>query len=161
MNPLVLDWPAAAGAAVAGGKGWQLGRMARLGVPVPDGFVLAAEASLSRNHGDAVPDTVLAAIAQALAARGWQNTPLAVRSSAPQEDSARRSFAGIHETRLNVIGVQALAEAVRAVWDSAYAPQALAYRERLASTPPIWRWPWSSCRCCRQWPQASRSPATP
>ena len=132
MNPLVLDWPAAAqaGAAVAGGKGWQLGRMARLGVPVPDGFVLAAEASLSRKHGDAVPDTVLAAIAQALAARGWQNTPLAVRSSAPQEDSAQRSFAGIHETRLNVIGVQALSEAVRAVWDSAQAPQALAYRER-------------------------------
>lgn len=132
MNPLVLDWPAAAaaGAAVAGGKGWQLGRMARLGVPVPEGFVLAAEASLSRNHGDAVPDTVLAAITQALAARGWQNTPLAVRSSAPQEDSAQRSFAGIHETRLNVIGVQALVEAVRAVWDSAHAPQALAYRER-------------------------------
>lgn len=133
MNPLVLDWPAAAqaGAAVAGGKGWQLGRMARLGVPVPDGFVLAADASLRRNHGDAVPNTVLAAIAQALAARGWQNTPLAVRSSAPQEDSAQRSFAGIHETRLNVIGVQALADAVRAVWDSAHAPQALAYRERL------------------------------
>jgi len=132
MNPLVLDWPAAAqaGAAVAGGKGWQLGRMARLGVPVPAGFVLAADASGGRNHGDAVPDTVLAAIAQALAARGWQNTPLAVRSSAPQEDSARRSFAGIHETRLNVIGVQALADAVRAVWDSAHAPQALAYRER-------------------------------
>lgn len=132
MNPLVLDWPAAAaaGAAVAGGKGWQLGRMSKLGVPVPDGFVLAADASLRRNHGEAVPDTVLAAIAQALAARGWQNTPLAVRSSAPQEDSARRSFAGIHETRLNVMGMQALADAVRAVWDSAHAPQALAYRER-------------------------------
>ena len=119
MNPLVLDWPAAAaaGAAVAGGKGWQLGRMSKLGVPVPDGFVLAADASLRRNHGEAVPDTVLAAIAQALGARGWQNTPLAVRSSAPQEDSARRSFAGIHETRLNVIGMQALADAVKYATD--------------------------------------------
>ncbi|CAJ0807277.1 Prodigiosin synthesizing transferase PigC [Ralstonia psammae] len=132
MNTLVLDWPAAAaaGAAVAGGKGWQLGRMARLGVPVPDGVVLAADASRGRRRADAVPDTVLAAIAEALAARGWQNIPLAVRSSAPQEDSAQRSFAGIHETRLNVIGAQAMAEAVRAVWDSAHAPQALAYRER-------------------------------
>ncbi|MVF25097.1 pyruvate, water dikinase, partial [Methylocaldum sp. BRCS4] len=54
----------------------------------------------------------------------------AVRSSAPQEDSAQRSFAGIHETRLNVVGAQALGDAVRAVWDSAHAPQALAYRER-------------------------------
>lgn len=132
MNTLVLDWPAAAaaGAAVAGGKGWQLGRMATLGVPVPDGVVLAAEASRGRVRGDAVPDAVLAALAQALAARGWQDTPLAVRSSAPQEDSAQRSFAGIHETRLNVIGAQALSEAVRAVWDSVHAPQALAYRER-------------------------------
>jgi len=132
MNTLVLDWPAAAaaGAAVAGGKGWQLGRMAMLGVPVPDGFVLVADASRGRSRGDGVPDAVLAAITEALTARGWQNAPLAVRSSAPQEDSAQRSFAGIHETRLNVIGAQALAEAVRAVWDSAHAPQALAYRER-------------------------------
>ncbi|WP_343547864.1 PEP/pyruvate-binding domain-containing protein [Ralstonia sp.] len=132
MNALVLDWPAAAaaGAAVAGGKGWQLGRMAMLGVPVPDGFVLAADASRGRSRGDAVPDAVLAAITEALTARGWQHTPLAVRSSAPQEDSAQRSFAGIHETRLNVVGAQALADAVRAVWDSAHAPQALAYRER-------------------------------
>ncbi|ANJ75768.1 pyruvate, water dikinase [Ralstonia insidiosa] len=132
MDTSVLDWSAAAaaGAAVAGGKGWQLGRLAILGVPVPEGFVLSAEASRGRAQGDAVPDPVLAAITQALTARGWLNAPLAVRSSAPQEDSAQRSFAGIHETRLNVIGAQALAEAVRAVWDSAYAPQAVAYRER-------------------------------
>ena len=137
MNALLLDWPAAAaaGAAVAGGKGWQLGRMATLGVPVPDGLVLATEASFGRAHGDAVPEAVLAALSQALAVRGWHNTPLAVRSSAPQEDSAQRSFAGIHETRLNVIGAQALAEAVKAVWDSAYAPQAMAYRERFGIGP--------------------------
>lgn len=132
MRALVLDWAAAAagGATIAGGKGAQLGRMATLGVPVPDGFVLAAEASRGRAAGDRVPPAVLAALAQALAERGWQDTPLAVRSSAPQEDSALQSFAGIHETRLNVIGAQALAEAVQAVWDSAYAPQALAYRQR-------------------------------
>jgi hypothetical protein len=87
MNTLVLDWPAAAaaGAAVAGGKGWQLGRMAMLGVPVPDGFVLVADASRGRSRGDGVPDAVLAAITEALTARGRQNAPLAVRSSAPQE----------------------------------------------------------------------------
>ncbi|MGM3277493.1 PEP/pyruvate-binding domain-containing protein [Ralstonia sp. 24A2] len=132
MDTPVLDWQAAAaaGAAVVGGKGWQLGRLAMLGVPVPDGLVLTAEASRGRAQGEAVPDAVLAAISHALAARGWQNMPLAVRSSAPQEDSAQRSFAGIHETRLNVIGALALAEAVQAVWDSAYAPQAVAYRAR-------------------------------
>ncbi|MBN4668836.1 pyruvate, water dikinase, partial [Pandoraea nosoerga] len=86
MDTSVLDWSAAAaaGAAVAGGKGWQLGRLAILGVPVPEGFVLSAEASRGRAQGDAVPDPVLAAITQALTARGWLNAPLAVRSSAPQ-----------------------------------------------------------------------------
>lgn len=137
MEARVLDWPAAAaaGAAVAGGKGWQLGRMAKLGVPVPDGMVLAAEASRGRAPGDAVPEAVWAALSQALAARGWHHTPVAVRSSAPQEDSAQRSFAGIHETRLNVIGAQALAQAVQAVWDSAYTPQAVAYRQRFGIDP--------------------------
>jgi pyruvate,water dikinase len=132
MHTLVLDWTdaAAAGAAVAGGKGWQLGRMATLGVPVPEGFVLAAQASHGRAYGDAVPPAVLDVLTQALADRGWHDTPLAVRSSAPQEDASQHSFAGIHETRLNVIGTHALAQAVQAVWDSAHAPHALAYRER-------------------------------
>ncbi|HEU5318798.1 MAG TPA: PEP/pyruvate-binding domain-containing protein, partial [Chloroflexota bacterium] len=41
----LLDWDGAAdsGPAVAGGKGWNLGRLARYGLPVPDGFVLGAD----------------------------------------------------------------------------------------------------------------------
>ena len=37
MSALTLDWAAAAdaGPALAGGKGWQLAMMARMGVPVP------------------------------------------------------------------------------------------------------------------------------
>ncbi len=45
MPPLqALDWSeaAAAGASEAGGKGWNLGRLARFGFPVPQGFVLPA-----------------------------------------------------------------------------------------------------------------------
>lgn len=43
--PLVLDWTAAAaaGADVCGGKGWNLGRLAGYGFPVPDGGVVSAE----------------------------------------------------------------------------------------------------------------------
>ncbi|MBI2920778.1 MAG: hypothetical protein HYY18_06795 [Planctomycetes bacterium] len=43
--PPVLDWTAAAaaGAGVCGGKGWNLGRLAGWGFPVPDGGVLSAE----------------------------------------------------------------------------------------------------------------------
>ncbi|XXN15316.1 PEP/pyruvate-binding domain-containing protein, partial [Achromobacter xylosoxidans] len=50
----ILDWATAreAGVAGAGGKGWQLARMAQLGIPVPPGFVLAASASLARRPGE-------------------------------------------------------------------------------------------------------------
>lgn len=39
-----------------------------LDVPVPDGFVLAADASRERSRGDGVPDAVLTAITEALTA---------------------------------------------------------------------------------------------
>ena len=48
MPAPILDWSAAAeaGSTQAGGKGWQLGRLAQLGVPVPEGFVIGASASV-------------------------------------------------------------------------------------------------------------------
>ncbi len=133
MSALLLDWPAAAvqGPAAAGGKGWQLALMAQLGVPVPDGFVIHADASRGRRAGDLVPQALRDALARELAVRDWETTPLAVRSSAPQEDSAQASFAGIHLSRLNVTGVDAVAEAVQAAWDSVWEPAAVAYRQRL------------------------------
>ncbi len=133
MSALILDWQAAAqaGAAVAGGKGWQLGRMAMLGVAVPDGFVIAAEASVGREQGQAVPHELAAALEQEIDRRGWRNRPLAVRSSAPQEDSARASFAGMHRSELNVTGIDALLDAVRSVWDSVWEAPAVAYRQKL------------------------------
>lgn len=133
MSALILDWEQAAeqGPAIAGGKGWQLARLAGLGVPVPDGFILAAAASHGRRPGDAVPEAVLAAVARELMRRDWSDRPLAVRSSAAQEDSGTASFAGIHLSRLNVLGVDALEQAIGAVWDSAYSAQATAYRQRL------------------------------
>lgn len=133
MNALVLDWAAAekAGPRAAGGKGWQLARMAQLGVPVPEGFVLAAAASLGRQPGQPVPPEAQRVLLQALRERGWLTRPLALRSSAPQEDSAGASFAGIHLSCLNVTGEQAVLEALARVWDSQATPQAQAYRQRL------------------------------
>ncbi len=129
----VLDWAAArqAGPAIAGGKGWQLARMAELGVPVPPGFVLSAQVSQGRQAGNAVPDAAAQALHNALQARGWLDTPLALRSSAPQEDGGTASFAGIHLSCLNVRGAQAAVDALQRVWDSAWTPQADAYRQRL------------------------------
>ena len=51
----------------------------------------------------------------------------AARSSATCEDTDETSLAGLASTVLGVRGPQALADAVRAVWASAFLPRALAY----------------------------------
>jgi pyruvate,water dikinase len=55
---------------------------------------------------------------------------VAVRSSATAEDTAQFSFAGMHKSFLNVRGDQAVVEAVRACWASAYGARALFYRRK-------------------------------
>ncbi len=59
------------------------------------------------------------------------NRPVAVRSSAPGEDSARVTFAGIHETYMNVCGVYSILEHIRLVWASLWADGALLYRQEM------------------------------
>jgi hypothetical protein len=63
-----------------------------------------------------VPEEVVAA----LEAR-WpfgREARLAVRSSAPGEDSSATSFAGLHDSFVGVRGLEATLEAVREVWAS-------------------------------------------
>jgi pyruvate,water dikinase len=81
-----------------------------------------------------LPPDVGQAICRAVHELG-PGTPLAVRSSAPGEDSANRSFAGLHESFLNVVGEAAVLEAVRLVWASLWSDAALLYRQELALDP--------------------------
>ncbi len=60
---------------------------------------------------------------------------LAVRSSAPGEDSAARSYAGLHESLVGVARGQALLDAVRIVWASLWSDAALLYRRELDLDP--------------------------
>jgi len=53
---------------------------------------------------------------------------VAVRSSALAEDLAGLSFAGQHDTFLDVVGGEAVVQRVRAVWASAWSERAVAYR---------------------------------
>ena len=54
-----------------------------------------------------------------------------VRSSAVGEDSGAASFAGLHESYVNVAGIEAVLEHVRLVWASLWSDRALLYRREL------------------------------
>ena len=56
------------------------------------------------------------------------DVPVAVRSSAPAEDAGDTSFAGIHESYTDVVGGEALLEAVQKCWCSLWSPRAMTYR---------------------------------
>src|SRR5262247_2740930 len=102
----------------AGGKAYNCARLKQAGFPVPDGLVVLASATDVDLNG--------------LVAHPWfdRQAPdvlFAVRSSGIGEDSEGQSFAGIHETHLNVrrSDVPAAVEACRA---SAWSTPALEYR---------------------------------
>ncbi len=157
--------------AVVGGKNANLGELIAhlqpLGVRVPDGFALTADAfrrhlrearledeiysALDRIDGrdvgalqrtaQKIRERVRAAplpreIADAIAgsyetlSRQYDEpaTDVAVRSSATAEDLPGASFAGQHESYLNVRGAAALLDAVRACMASLFTDRAIVYR---------------------------------
>jgi pyruvate,water dikinase len=80
--------------------------------------------------GHALSDSLRDAISRALEALD-AGRALAVRSSAIGEDSAGRSFAGLHESVVDVRGAAAVEDAVRRVWASLWSDGALLYRREL------------------------------
>lgn len=77
-----------------------------------------------------IPDDLVEALSDPLAVR-FGERPVAVRSSAPGEDSDTISFAGLHESFINVRGVGRILEHVRLVWASLWSDAALLYRRDL------------------------------
>jgi pyruvate,water dikinase len=108
-----------------GAKAVGLGDAARAGLPVPPGIALSG----------AIVDDVAAgeddAIQAVLTAARPLQGPLAVRSSAADEDGADASFAGQHLTLLNVPSVDDLTAAIREIWWSANSDSAITYRKRV------------------------------
>ncbi len=72
-----------------------------------------------------VPDEVVGVIYQVWRALGRE--PVAVRSSATNEDSPRQSFVGQHATYLDVDNEEDLVEAVIGCWKSLFSAKALSY----------------------------------
>lgn len=76
-----------------------------------------------------VTSEIVVAITSAYQTLGQDKlAPVAVRSSATAEDLPDASFAGQQETFLNVIGVEALLEAVHRCWASLWTDRAVSYR---------------------------------
>jgi len=61
----------------------------------------------------------------------FTNSAVVVRSSAPDEDTAQSSFAGLHDSFLNIRGLDAIMENIRKVWASLWSDAALLYRQEL------------------------------
>ncbi|HEU5098099.1 MAG TPA: PEP/pyruvate-binding domain-containing protein, partial [Roseiflexaceae bacterium] len=76
-----------------------------------------------------VASNIAPAILEAHKALGQGETvPVAVRSSATAEDLPDASFAGQQETFLNVVGAEAVLDAVRRCWGSLWTDRAVSYR---------------------------------
>ena len=148
----------AGSAADLGGKGASLDRLGRLGFRVPPGFCLttaafkaqlAAAVDVALGESGAVDvaaveyglasiplepgvrsalDAAVGRLVAEVGAAGFQPR-FAVRSSAVGEDGSAASYAGLHETELDV-APDGVADAVRRCWASLWSPAAIAYRRR-------------------------------
>jgi pyruvate,water dikinase len=75
-------------------------------------------------------DEITSAISDLMACHNLPDFIAAVRSSAVDEDGATASFAGQHETYLNIVGADAIIQAVTRCWESARSEYALDYRRQ-------------------------------
>jgi pyruvate,water dikinase len=121
----VVPLAEASDTSVFGSKAVGLGDAIRDGLPVPPGVALSGPVVEAVASEDAA---TIAAVADAI--RGLA-TPLAVRSSAADEDGKDASFAGQHLTVLNVPSEAEVPQALREIWWSANSDSAITYRQRV------------------------------
>jgi pyruvate,water dikinase len=111
--------------AIFGSKAVGLGEAERQGLQVPPGVALSGSVVEAVASGD---ERAITRVAKAI--RPLQ-VPLAVRSSAVDEDGAAASFAGQHLTLLNVPTDKEVPSALRDIWWSANSDSAITYRQRV------------------------------
>ena len=124
---LVTDWrDPAFDKLPVGGKARALGALSKAGFSIPPWSVVLPDASQADRHS--------------LEEQLWpfldlQPGPLAVRSSALDEDGQSHSFAGQLESFLNVRR-EALMGKIRAVWQSGFSERIVLYRQQAALALP-------------------------
>jgi len=77
-----------------------------------------------------IPDNIAKRLRPVIQSR-FKDKPVAVRSSAPEEDTAKASFAGLHESYINISGLYSILEHLRKVWASLWSDAALLYRQEI------------------------------
>jgi phosphoenolpyruvate synthase/pyruvate phosphate dikinase len=122
---LTLDEVVELPVAKVGGKAKGLAQLAALGLPVPPARVLASDAHAEFVRAGQLSEPVLRDLADAA---GELGAPLAVRSSAADEDVADKSAAGQYESVMGVVGAEALRSAVEHCYRAAESERARAYR---------------------------------
>lgn len=142
--PTDPDRSAAEALARYGGKARNLGLLIRRGFDVPEGFCVDTAAFQTVVDGISltgepaqirtristapIPDSLRIDIEGCYRQLG-NDAPVAVRSSATAEDLDEASFAGQQDTLLHVVGVDAVLDAVRRCWASAWTDRAVGYRQ--------------------------------
>jgi len=129
MNLLWLGDPSSFDMALVGGKAANLSRLARMYPRVPDGFCLPVTV-MQQTHPLDLREEIERALSDLMACHSMLDLTVAVRSSAVDEDSAAVSFAGQYETYLNIVGADAILQAVTRCWESARSERALEYRRQ-------------------------------
>lgn len=127
---------------VVGGKAANLSHLFSQN-KVPPGFCLSApfqeveqliqsvdEPDRSRTNSTMLQSIIKPAYDELSKLVGVEAVDVAVRSSSTEEDSKDASFAGQHETYLNVVGMELIVEAVTRCFASFTSPQAIEYRKR-------------------------------
>jgi phosphoenolpyruvate synthase/pyruvate phosphate dikinase len=125
VSVLQLDGESLPGAELVGGKARGLAALIGLGLRVPPAVVLTTDAHARfREHGS-LEESDRRALLASLEQLG---EPLAVRSSAADEDTGDRSAAGQYDSVMGLRGPEALLAAVEHCWREAESGRALAYR---------------------------------
>ncbi len=78
----------------------------------------------------AIPPTIETDLSAAILSR-FNDKAVVIRSSALDEDSTAASFAGLHDSYLNISGVGSILAHIRLVWASLWSDAALLYRQEI------------------------------
>jgi pyruvate,water dikinase len=130
MNITWLGNPLSHNPRRVGGKAANLSRLAARH-PVPPGFCLTAGSLPVGGPTDAWVEPISHAYLTLGKRCGAFPPPVAVRSSAVDEDGQQASFAGQYESYLNCCGLEAVLAAVQRCLDSTHSERAQCYREAI------------------------------